>query len=103
MSLPTGLQRPLQRTSHRHLAACELGRRPQTTGRAVGGKFFDVGSGGDQAFQVNHRIQRWATQVEAAYRQPYCLAVAREVNPPLSREDRGVHGGEALSVPGARR
>jgi len=25
------------------------------------------------------------------------------VNPPLLREDRGVHGGEALSVPGARR
>lgn len=53
--------------------------------------------------QVIHRIQRWATQVEAACRQRYCLAVAGEVNPALSREDRGVHGGEALSVPGARR
>lgn len=48
-SLPTGLQRSLRRTSRRPHVLREPGQQPQTTGRAVGGEFFDVGSGGDQA------------------------------------------------------
>lgn len=60
------------------------------TGRAVGGKFFDVGNGSDQACVAGAEQLVWTMTGGAGDRPRHC-------------EDRGVQGGESLSIPGARR
>lgn len=42
-----------------------------------------------RSYQFNHRIQRWAAQVEATYRQPYCLDSRGGSEPVAVDEDRG--------------